>query len=360
MGSPFHVKEIIFFAGVDSFAVTFMETPTKLRNIITINEFIRRQEMEADQATGELSGLLMDLVLASKIVNREVNKAGLVNILGIESTANASGETQMKLDVFANEQFIAALENGGHCLAVASEELDHLLTFDRARQRGAHYIVAMDPLDGSSNIDVNVSIGTIFSVFRVEPGKRVIMEDFFQPGRRMVAAGYILYGSSTMLVFTTGQGVNGFTLDPSIGEYCLSHAEICIPEVGTLYSVNEGNVPEMPPGVVAYLQECKTRHNPAGKVHSARYIGSLVADFHRNLLKGGIYLYPPTQKDPNGKLRLLYECAPLAFVCEQAGGMASDGERSVMDIVPEGLHQRCPLYIGSPRMVQRLLACLHG
>lgn len=341
--------------------VLFMEQPQKLRNIITVNEFIRQQEKETGRATGELSGLLMDLILASKIVHREVNKAGLVNILGSESTTNVSGETQMKLDVFANEQFIAALENGGHCLAVASEELDDIVPFEYGRSRGAHYVVAIDPLDGSSNIDVNVSIGTIFAVYRCqEPGKKAEPKDFFKPGKELVAAGYILYGSSTMLVFSTGQGVNGFTLDPSIGEYCLSHRNIKTPETGSIYSVNEGNLPDMPEGVKTYLAECKTKNNPAGKVHSARYIGSLVADFHRNLLKGGIYLYPPTQKDPNGKLRLLYECAPLGFLCEQAGGCASNGQRPVTELIPESLHQRCPLYIGSKAMVQRVEALLNG
>ncbi|MCS6981000.1 MAG: class 1 fructose-bisphosphatase [Flavobacteriales bacterium] len=338
-----------------------MEQPQKLRSIITVNEFIRRQEKLTGVATGEFSGLLMDLILASKIVHREVNKAGLVNILGTEGSANVSGDTQMKLDVFANEQFLAALEVGGHCLAAASEELEGIVCFEGGRQRGARYIVALDPLDGSSNIDVNVSIGTIFAVFRVdEPGKLVTEKDFLRPGKELVAAGYVLYGSSTMLVFTTGQSVNGFTLDPSLGEYCLSHPEIRTPEVGSIYSVNEANLNDMPEGVKNYLASCKTKNNPAGKVHTARYIGSLVADFHRNLLKGGIYLYPATAKDPQGKLRLLYECAPLGFICEQAGGRASDGNRSVLELKPDTLHQRCPLFIGSAAMVRHAESFLNG
>ena len=314
-----------------------------MSNVKTLAEFIVERQHEFTYATGELSQLLTSFRLAGKMVNREVNKAGLAeDILGAQGTENVQGEAQQKLDVYANELFIRLLRSQGMVCAVASEENDDIVHFDN----GGKYVVAMDPLDGSSNIDVNVSIGTIFSIYRrVSTGKKATMEDFMQPGTAQVAAGYIIYGSSTMLVYTTGHGVNGFTLDPSIGTFCLSHPHMTTPADGKIYSVNEGNYYDFSDGVRNYIDGCKKQK------FSARYIGSLVADLHRNLMKGGIYMYPGTTKAPKGKLRLLYEANPLAFIVEQAGGKATDGCTRILDIKPTELHQRCPLYIGSSRMV---------
>jgi fructose-1,6-bisphosphatase I len=311
--------------------------------IKTLSEFIVERQAEFPGSTGELSSLLTAFRLAGKIVSREANKAGLMaEILGAAGNANVQGEDQMKLDVYANNLFIRMMRSQGAVCAVASEENDDIVHFGN----GGKYVVAMDPLDGSSNIDVNVSIGTIFSVYRrLSTGPNATLEDFLQPGSAQVAAGYIVYGSSTMLVYTTGRGVNGFTLDPSIGTFCLSHPDMRTPAEGKIYSVNEGNLNDFPEGVQRYIAGCRDRRL------SARYIGSLVADFHRNLLKGGIYLYPPTAKAPQGKLRLLYEANPLAFIAEQAGGAASDGTTRILDLKPAGLHQRTPLYIGSRNMV---------
>ena len=326
------------------------------RDIITVNEFIHEKEKTFPYAKGDLSSLLTDIVVASKIINREVNKAGLVNILGDFGAVNVQGEGQKKLDVMANEQFIAALKAGEKCCGVASEENDDFIPFQSKLSTQGHYVVAFDPLDGSSNVDVNVSIGSIFSIYRtVQKNHAATLEDFLQPGNKLVAAGYVLYGSSTMLVYTTGQGVNGFTLDPSIGEFCLSHPDIKIPAKGSVYSVNEGNYTTMSRGMQKYLDHCKSDKTISGKPYTGRYIGSLVADFHRNLIKGGIYIYPETTKNPNGKLRLLYECNPLAFICEQAGGTATTGKQRVMDIAPTSLHQRVPYIVGSPLMVEELL-----
>lgn len=331
--------------------------------IITINEFIHQQEKSFPFSKGDLSSLLYDIVIAAKIVHREVNRAGLADILGEMGKTNVQGEDQKKLDVIANDLFIRALRAGEKCAGVASEELDDYVSFGKKGAANAHYVVCMDPLDGSSNIDVNVSIGTIFSIFRTKGENRSAeLEDFLQKGNDLVAAGYVLYGSSTMLVYTTGNGVNGFTLDPSIGEFLLSHPNLTIPSKGAIYSVNEGNFDSMSEGVKAYINYCKSASNDSGKPYGARYIGSLVADFHRNLLKGGIYFYPGTVKDPKGKLRLLYEAAPLAFICEQAGGMASNGIQNIMDIQPDELHQRCPLFIGNKEMVRKVqeMIALHG
>lgn len=323
------------------------------RDIVTINEFIHEKEKDFPYSTGDLTSLLTDIVIASKIVHRDVNRAGLTNILGDYGHTNVQGEAQKKLDVFANEQFIAALKAGQKCCGIASEENDDFIAFGQKGNVHGHYVVAFDPLDGSSNIDVNVSIGTIFSIYRtVHPGEPARLEDFLQPGSELVAAGYVIYGSSTMLVYTTGRGVNGFTLDPSIGEFCLSHPDIMIPQNGTIYSINEGHSLDMPTGVQQYLEFCKSKED-GKKPYTGRYIGSLVADFHRNLIKGGIYIYPGTVKSPNGKLRLLYECNPLAFICEQAGGKATDGSRRILDIQPESLHQRVPYFVGSARMVEQ-------
>ena len=315
-----------------------------MSQVKTLAEFIVERQHEFTYATGELSQLLTSFRRAGKVVNREVNKAGLAeDILGAQGTENVQGEAQQKLDVYANDLFIRLLRSQGMVCAVASEENDDIVHFDN----GGKYVVTMDPLDGSSNIDVNVSIGTIFSIYRrVSTGDKATMEDFMQPGTAQVAAGYIIYGSSTMLVYTTGHGVNGFTLDPSIGTFCLSHPDMKTPADGKIYSVNEGNLYDFSPGVQQYIDGCKKQKM------SARYIGSLVADFHRNLMKGGIYMYPGTAKAPKGKLRLLYEANPLAFIVEQAGGKATDGTVRIMELKPTELHQRCPLFIGSKAMVE--------
>lgn len=335
--------------------------PAFKRDIVTLTEFIIERQKDFPYAKGDLTTLLNDISVAAKIVTREVRKAGLVNILGDYGHTNVQGESQKKLDVFANEQFIAALKHGGVVSAVASEENEDIIVFTDRNPVDHNYVVAIDPLDGSSNIDVNVSIGTIFSIYRtVTKGEQATREDFLQPGSKLVAAGYVIYGSSTMLVYTTGRGVNGFTLDPSIGEFCLSHPDMKIPVKGTIFSINEGNKPEFPEGIIDYLRYCKSRETDAGKPYTGRYIGSLVADFHRNLIKGGIYLYPGTRNAPSGKLRLLYECAPLAFIVEQAGGKATDGDRRILDIVPEKLHQRVPYFVGSPNMVEKALELLHA
>ncbi len=330
--------------------------------LVTLGEFIVSHQAEFPYATGELSSLLSAIRLAGKIVNREVNKAGLVDeILGAAGSSNIQGEAQQKLDVFADKHFISALEAQGEVCGVASEENDTFIAYNNALSRNGKYVVLMDPLDGSSNIDVNVSIGTIFSIYRRKTaiGSSAQLEDFLQVGTEQVAAGYIIYGSSTMLVYTTGHGVNGFTYDSSLGSFFLSHPNIKIKEDGAIYSVNEGNSNEFAEGVSQYIDYCKSSDATTGKKsYSARYIGSLVADFHRNLLKGGIYMYPATQKAPNGKLRLLYECNPLAFLVEQAGGIATTGTKRILEIEPTELHQRVPLYIGSKNMVEKVKSML--
>ena len=315
----------------------------------TLDRYIMRKQAEFGFATGELSQLLRDLALAGKIVHREVNRAGLTSIIGSMGQHNVQGEQQQRLDVEANIRFIRALTNGGEACGVLSEEEDDLIQTGNVQGK---YVVAMDPLDGSSNIDVNISIGTIFSIYRrVSPvGGPATRADFLQGGRAQVAAGYILYGSSTMLVYTTGHGVAGFTYENSLGEFFLSHPNIIIPARGTVFSCNEGYWFDYPEYVRAYLTECKRQGQ------SGRYVGSLVADYHRNLLMGGIYMYPPTGKNPDGKLRLLYENFPLAFIVEQAGGRAETGEGPVLDLEPVDFHQRSPLFIGSPELVASLLA----
>ena len=323
-----------------------------MKQVTTLGQFIIERQADFPYAKGELSRLLRDIGIASKIVNREVNKAGLVDILGEQGTTNIQGEKVKKLDVYANEQFISALGSGGETCAIASEENDELVPITTKVSRNANYVVCIDPLDGSSNIDVNVSVGTIFSIYRRTDVDRPPTEtDFFQQGTAQVAAGYVIYGSSTMLVYTTRRGVNGFTLDPSIGEFCLSHPDMKCPETGLVYSINEGNYAQFPEGVKRYIKYCQVEDDATSRPYSSRYIGSLVADFHRNLLKGGIFIYPSTAKSPKGKLRLLYECNPLAFIIEQAGGRASDGQRRILELVPTSLHQRTPLFIGSARMV---------
>ena len=322
-----------------------------MNRIITLDEFIIRRQNDFDYATGELTGLLRDIGVAAKIVNREVNKAGLVNILGMDGTQNYSGDTVQKLDIYANEKLIECLRNSGECCAIASEELEDFIEIPSIDDKPAKYIVVFDPLDGSSNIDVNVSVGTIFGIYRrkSDPKNPVELSDFLQSGNDLVAAGYVLYGTSTILVYTTGNGVNGFTLDPSIGEFCLSHQNIKIPLNGQSYSVNQGYYLKFDVEMRRYIDHCSDMN------YGLRYIGSMVSDIHRILLQGGIFLYPNTRKYPKGKLRLLYECAPLSFVVEQAGGKSiTMGRNRVMDLQPNGLHQNITIAIGSPETVTEM------
>jgi fructose-1,6-bisphosphatase I len=329
-----------------SLMTNFMEASRIALPIGTaLDRFIKNNQDQFQYASGELSQLLRDIALASKVVNREVNKAGLIDIMGAMGSQNSGGEQQQKLDVLANIRFTRALSKGGEVCALISEETESFVDLNNE----GNYVIAIDPLDGSSNIDVNVSIGTIFSVYRRKSpvGQPIQEQDILQSGEEQVAAGYILYGSSTMLVYTTGHGVNGFTYESTLGEYVLSHANMKIPEEGKIYSINEGAANSFSEAVKAYVQHCKDGN------YTARYIGSLVADFHRNLLKGGIYLYPATAKDRNGKLRLMYECNALAFIAEQAGGKATDGKNRILEIKPRDLHQRTPFYVGSRRMVEK-------
>ena len=322
----------------------------------TLGEFIIEKQAEYPEAKGELSGILSSIRLAAKIIHREINRAGLSqDILGVAGSENIQGEAQMKLDVFANETMKQALIGREEVAGFASEEDDTFIGFDTERGRNAKYIFMTDPLDCSSNIDVNVSVGTIFSIYRrISPiGTPVTMEDFLQPGRKQVASGYVTYGSSTMLVYTTGNGVNGFTYDPSLGLFILSHPEMKMPEKGKYYSINEGQYVTFPMGVKKFIKYCQESDAATKRPYSSRYIGSLVSDFHRNLLKGGIYIYPTSTVYPKGKLRLLYEGNPMAFLAEQAGGMATDGFNPILDIKPETLHQRVPCFIGSTEMVKQ-------
>ena len=314
----------------------------------TLGEFIIENQSEFQYSSGELSRLINSIRLAAKVVNHEVNKAGLVDIIGEAGDTNIQGEDQQKLDVFANDAFINTLTNREIVCGIASEEEEDFITIQgRNGQNDNKYIVLIDPLDGSSNIDVNVSVGTIFSIFRrvTPPGTPVSLEDFLQPGHRQVAAGYIIYGTSTMIVYSTGHGVNGFTLNPALGTYYLSHPNLSFPKTGNIYSVNEGNYVHFPQGIKDYIKYCQEEEED--RPYTSRYIGSLVSDVHRNMIKGGIYIYPNTAKDPNGKLRLLYECNPMAFLIEQAGGKATDGFRRILDIQPTTLHQRTPFIGGS-------------
>jgi fructose-1,6-bisphosphatase I len=318
--------------------------------IVTIERHILEQERSFPEATGEFTNLLYDIALAAKIIVREVNKAGLVEILGLTGEENVQGEEVMKLDVFANETIVRMNDHTGRLCVMASEEKADIICIPERFPTG-NYVLVFDPLDGSSNIDVNASVGTIFSIHRrVSDAPRGSVEDCLQPGYKQAAAGYVIYGSSTMMVYTSGQGVHGFTLDPSMGEFLLSHPNIRIPPRGKYYSVNEGNCHYWSEGVRRYVDYLKTSETATGRPYSARYIGTLVADFHRNLLAGGIFMYPADTKDPkkpHGKLRLLYEAAPMAFIVEQAGGRASDGTQDIMQIQPKSLHQRVPLFIGS-------------
>lgn len=320
----------------------------------TLGEFIIENQASFPYSSGELSRLINSIRLAAKVVNHEVNKAGLVDIIGGYGETNVQGEDQQKLDVMANEKFIQTLINREIVCGIASEENEDFLTI--AGHRGDHqnkYVVLMDPLDGSSNIDVNVSVGTIFSIYRRQTpvGTPVTKEDFLQPGNNQVAAGYIIYGTSTMLVYTTGRGVNGFTLNPALGSWYLSHPNMRFPESGKIYSINEGNYVHFPQGVKDFIKYCQEEKDD--RPYTSRYIGSMVSDIHRNMIKGGIFIYPETSKAPKGKLRLLYECNPFAFIVEQAGGKASDGFKRILDIKPTELHQRVPFFCGSTKMVEK-------
>lgn len=322
---------------------------------ITLGEFIIENQSSFPYSTGELSKLLNGIRLAAKMVNHKVNKAGLVDIIGGAGEVNVQGENQQKLDVFANEKFIQAITNRDITCGIVSEEEENFISLHgNNKSNNGKYVVLMDPLDGSSNIDVSVSVGTIFSIYiRITPiGTPVELKDFLQPGSAQVAAGYIIYGTSTLLVYTTGKGVNGFTLNPAIGSFYLSHANIQIPKTGTIYSVNEGNYSHFPQGLKEYIKYCQKEEE--NRPYNSRYIGSLVADFHRNMLKGGIYIYPYSTKNKHGKLRLLYEANPIAAITEQAGGKATNGFERILDIVPTEIHQRVPFFCGSTEMVEKL------
>jgi len=327
-----------------------------MSQVKTLNEFILDNQHHFPYAKGELTRLLTDIGVAAKIINKEVNKAGLVNILGALGTENIQGEQQQKLDVYADNQIINALRYGGEVCGIASEENENFLAFDDERSRDGQYVLTFDPLDGSVNIDVNISIGTVFSIYRrVSKHGAAKMEDFLQKGSEQVAAGYIIYGSSTMLVYTTGKGVNGFTLDPSIGEFCLSHPYMKAPDDGRLYSFNEGNYNSFPKGLQKYCDWVKEEDSATGRPYSSRYVASMVVDIHRNLIKGGVFGYPATASSPKGKLRLLYECNPMAFIVEQAGGIATTGKERILDIQPTELHQRVPVFMGSKNMVKKVM-----
>ncbi len=331
-----------------------------MREVITLNEFIFQSQEEHPEATGALSSVLRAIELSAKMINREVNMAGLVDIIGTMGVKNAYGEEVAKLDDFSNEILIKSLRNCGDCCGIASEEEQDINIFENELSKKGRYVVLMDPLDGSSNIDVNVSIGTIFSVFeRISPiGELCTHEDFLQKGRKQVAAGYVVYGPSAMFIYTTGQGVHGFTLDPSIGEFCLSHRNMKTPWKGKILSINEGNTAYFSEGTKAYVNWCKEIDKESMRPYGCRYVGSMIADLHRNLIKGGIFIYPATTKSPEGKLRLLYECNPFAYLVEQAGGKATDGQVDLLDIKPTELHQRIPIFIGSGAMVEKSMEFL--
>jgi len=332
-----------------------------MSKLTTLVDFIYEKQADFPFATGELSRILSSISLASKMVSRDVRQAGLVDhILGAQGVDNIQGEAQQKLDLVADTAFINAFEQGGDVCGIASEENDDFLAFPSDHAQKGKYVVLFDPLDGSSNIDVNVSIGTIFSIYRrISPeGTPATLDDMLQAGTEQIAAGYVLYGSSTMLVYTTGKGVHGFTLDPSTGEFCLSHPDMKMPERGRLYAMNEGNINTCEPGLKAYISYCQSNDNDYNAPYSGRYIGSLVADFHRNLIKGGIYIYPAIPASPEGRLRLLYECNPLAFLAEQSGGLATTGRKRILEIKPSSLHQRIPYFVGSKSMVEKAMSLL--
>lgn len=334
-----------------------------MKRKITLGEFIIQQQTEYPHAKGEMSQLLSALMVAGKMINNQVQRGGLTEgVLGSAGEENVQGETQQKLDILSNNIIIEAFEQRQEVCGIASEENEKVVMLEKKYKEVGKYVLLIDPLDGSSNIDVTVSVGTIFSIYkRVTPeGSEAVLKDFLQPGDQQVAAGYIIYGSSTMMVYSTGNGVNGFTLDPATGVFFLTHLNLRIPETGPYYSVNEGKMHLFPKQYKDYIQSCKIDKNKDGKsLIDCRYTGSFVADFHRNLLKGGIYMYPPSVYHPNGKLRLLYECNPLAFLAEQAGGKATNGESRILDMQPTELHQRCPLVIGSTKMVEQFERIRH-
>jgi len=325
----------------------------------TLGEFIIENQKDFPYSSGELSRIFNSIKLAAKVVSYKVNKAGLVDIIGGVGEKNVQGEDQQKLDVYANEVFIQTLINREIVCGIASEENDDFITVEGSdNSHNNKYVLLMDPLDGSSNIDVNASVGTIFSVYRrITPvGTPVTLEDFLQPGINQVAAGYVIYGTSTMLVYTTGCGVNGFTLNPAIGTFYLSHPKMQVPVDGSIYSVNEGNYIHFPQGVKDYIKYCQMEEED--RPYTSRYIGSLASDIHRNLIKGGVYLYPTSSKAVKGKLRLLYECNPMAFIVEQAGGKASDGVNRILEITPTELHERSAFFCGSINMVNKIEDCM--
>ena len=329
-------------------------------NFQTLARHIINQERKHPEATGELSNLLHDLSLAAKVISLEVNKAGLVDILGFTGDNNVHGEQVKKLDMYAHDMMVRAMDHGGHLCAMASEEEEEIIHIPPHFHIGK-YVLLFDPLDGSSNIDANVSIGTIFSIYkRITPDNQPgTTEDCLQPGHKQVAAGYVIYGSSTMMVYTAGNGTHGFTLDPAFGEFILSHKNIQTPKKAKIYSINEGNYLYWHPGLKKYIKYLQDEDEATDRPYSSRYIGSMVADIHRNLLYGGIFMYPADSRNPNGKLRLMYECNPMAFIIEQAGGRASNGNQRMLDIQPQKLHQRVPIYIGSEedvKMVEKFMA----
>jgi len=320
----------------------------------TLGQFIIEKQADFPYAKGELSRLLRDLGIAAKIVNRELNRFGLAGIVGDADSLNVQGESQKKMDIYANDQFLAALQCGGECCILVSEENDDIIYLDSELSKNAKYVVAIDPLDGSSNLDINVSVGTIFSIYRRTAGNgKATLNDVLQKGTEQVAAGYVIYGSSTMLVYTTGKGVNGFTLDPSIGEFCLSHPNIQMPLSGTIYSVNEGYYNRFPIGIKKYIKYCQVEDEKTQRPYILRYTGSMVADLHRSLIMGGVFIYPVTANAPNGKLRLMYECNPMAFIVEQAGGAASNGYSRILELNVTDMHQRSSIIIGSINMVSK-------
>lgn len=321
----------------------------------TLGEFIIENQKDFPYAKGELSALLSSIRLAGKLVNEQINKAGLAEILGKMGRQNVQGESQAKLDVMANDVFISTLKNRGEICGLASEENEDYIAFEDEKHKEAKYIVLIDPLDGSSNIDVGITVGTIFSIYRriSTPGTPVTKEDFLQPGVNQVAAGYIIYGTSTILVYTTGRGVNGFTFDPGVGSFFLSHPDIKFPESGRIYSVNEGNYEHFPKGVKSFIKWMQEINEKEGRPFTSRYTGSLVADFHRNMLLGGIYLYPKGTTSPKGKLRLLYEGNPMAFLTEQAGGKCTDGFNRILELQPQELHERVPIFCGNKDLIEK-------
>jgi fructose-1,6-bisphosphatase I len=325
------------------------------RKLMTLDEFTIHQTRQFSNATGELSTLLRDISLACKMINKQVNKAGLGDVLGTYGATNVQGEEQMKLDVYSDQMLINVLRNSAECAGIASEENDDFVAFEDEYSMNSKYVVMFDPLDGSSNIDVNASIGTIFCIYkRVSPlGTPCIEADFLQPGSAMKAAGYVIYGSSTMLVYATQLGVNGFTLEPSIGEFCLSHPTMKVKENGNIYSINQGNTKKLNDKLKGYLNYCMD------EAFSHRYIGSMVADLHRTLIKGGIFMYPADSKNKYGKLRLIYECNPMTFIVEKAGGLGTTGTENILDVKPQELHQRVPIFIGSKNMVEKAVEMIN-